>query len=224
MMSTLAIGSAINKKTLSSQVYDRLHSAILSGKIRPGTHLKMGELAERLNVSAVPVREALRHLEAEGLVTFSPNKKITVNVLSEEDLHDIYFVLMPLEELCLESAFGNLNGHRYQKLQDLALKMKSVGAIREWVDLNWHFHAQIHEAAGSPRLLKILKGLRSSIKPYFHLSLLDEKRVNQANLEHEEMLEAFQTGDIKNAKTILKQHLENGHRAIERLLRHPESQ
>ncbi|MFP4668547.1 MAG: GntR family transcriptional regulator, partial [Desulfobacterales bacterium] len=96
----------INKRTLSAQVFDRLYSAILSARIEPGSKLKINQLAETLEVSVMPVREALRHLESAGLVTFTPNKKILVNEISKEDLEDVYFVLAPLEEFSLEKAFN----------------------------------------------------------------------------------------------------------------------
>jgi len=213
-----AVGPPITKRSLQNVVYGRLHAAILNGRIKPGTKLNISELAEELNVSAVPVREALRQLEAEGCVSFQPNKKVVINQLSEEELNDIYMVMLPMEELALERCFDKIEDSGYLALQGIIDEMTRIGVSKEWINLNWRFHTQIHEIAGSPRLLNILKVLRSNIIPYLHLSILDEARTNQANQEHLEIFEALKSQKKEKAKAILHRHLENGQKTISRIL------
>lgn len=217
---TYSVRPLIRNKPLQRLVYDRLRNAILDGKIQPGAQIKAGELASELKVSTVPVREALRQLEAEGLVTFQPNKRITVNRVSETELYDLYFVMIPLELFALEKCFDNLDKKRLNGLDMLYAKMIDPATTgEEWIDLNWLFHTRIHEVAGSPRLTKTLRGLRTCIKPYFYLSLADKDRIMQANKEHEWLLEAIQKGDRKKARRVLHQHLLNGQKAIGKLLK-----
>jgi DNA-binding GntR family transcriptional regulator len=215
-----ALGPPVKKQHLQKAVYQRLRRSVLTGKLEPGMQIKIGELATNLNVSANPVREALRQLEAEGMVSFQPNKRIIVNKLSQEDLHDIYSILIPLEQIALEKCFNSLNSRDLVSLKASYQKMVR-GDIGEsdWIELNWLFHHKIHELTRSPRLVKMLGNLRSNIRPYFYLVVKDKSRTEQANREHELLLDAFKKKDRSGAKKVLRQHLRNGCKAIDKLLK-----
>jgi DNA-binding GntR family transcriptional regulator len=153
-------------------------------------------------------------------VTFQLNKRITVNRVSETELYDLYFVMIPLELFALQKCFDHLDEKQLNGLDMIYAKMVDPTTTGEdWIDLNWLFHTKIHELAGSPRLKKTLSGLRTCIKPYFYLSLEDKGRIIQANKEHQGLLEAIQKGDRKKAKRVLHQHLLNGQKAIGKLLK-----
>jgi DNA-binding GntR family transcriptional regulator len=216
----VAIGPPIKKQSLQKVVYDRLRDAILAGKLEPGRQVKIGELAADLNVSAVPVREALRQLEAEGMVSFKPNRRVVVNELSEADLHDIYSLLIPLEQIALEKCSIALGPSSLKALKATHQKMlRSQIAGSDWIELNWLFHHKICELTGSPRLMKMVGSLRTSIRPYFYLVVRDETRIVQANREHALLVDALERGDLAEGKKILRKHLKNGCRAIDHLLK-----
>lgn len=215
----MQLGPPVEKTQLQRVVYDRLRHVILTGKTEPGQQLKIGELATSLNVSANPVREALRRLEAEGMVSFRANRRIVVNQLTREDLYDIYSIVIPLEEMSLQRGFKSLQLSKLDELEKVFQQMSqpSISGSKR-VELNIIFHSQIHEFTGSPRMVKILEGLHNNIAPYLYLALEDDCRMAQSNHEHGLLLEALKKKDLAGAINILTQHLENGCRTIDRIM------
>lgn len=217
--STSPLGPPVKQQGLQRTVYKRIRKGILTGAIAPGGQLKIGELAAALNVSANPVREALRHLEAEGMVRFSENRKIEVVQLSPEDLDDIYSIMRPLEEIALEKCIDLIDEQCLAELEIVCQKMSREGLdSSEWMDLNHLFHRTIHQAAGSPRLVGILGRLRDHVTPYLYISFGDPYRIEQANNEHDLLFYALREGDLEQGKQILRAHLTHGCDAIRKLL------
>ncbi|RJX29907.1 MAG: GntR family transcriptional regulator [Desulfarculus sp.] len=216
---SLILGPPVEKPQLQRVVYERLRHVIVTGRIEPGQQLKIGELAASLNVSANPVREALRQLEAEGMVSFRPDRRIVVNKLTREDLYDIYSLVIPLEEMSLQRGLKSLNAESFQGIAEIYQLMIAPDITdSEWIELNRTFHHRIHELTGSPRLVKILGGLHNNITPYLYLALAEDTRMKQANAEHGLLLEALRKRDLAEATRILSLHLENGCQAIDRLM------
>jgi DNA-binding GntR family transcriptional regulator len=216
----VSLGPPIKKQPLQKVVYARLREAILTSALEPGCQIKIGELAEGLNVSAVPVREALRQLEAEGMVRFQANRRVVVNDISEADLRDIYSILIPLEQIALEKCLKYLEPSSLKAIKAFHRKMSypEIAGL-DWIELNWLFHHKICELTRSPRLMQMVGSLRTSIRPYFRLVVRDKERIVQANEEHEQLLDALETGDLAEGKRVLRRHLKNGCKAIEHLLR-----
>lgn len=215
----MALGQPIEKKTLQRMVYENLHQAILERTIEPGATLHIKKLAEEFDVSAMPVREALRHLEAEGMVTFTSNRRIVVNQLSEEELHDIYMLRIPLEEMALLKTLNGKSQRGLEYLESLHRQMSSNGVTgAEWFSLNRAFHMKLHEMASSERLYHILQGLWNSMGPYLRIFSENPKAVKQANKEHAQIIQSIIKRDATLGKKALRRHLENGRKAIEKQL------
>lgn len=201
-------------------VYETLRQAIVEREIEPGEPINIKKYAEMLQVSAMPVREALRHLEAEGMVTFTSNRRIVVNQLSREELNDIYDLRIPLEELAVSRCFDHKNMNRLRQLETLHRQMSKNGMVgAKWFALNRSFHMLLHEMSGSSRLYRILQGLWNSTGPYLRIFSESKTAVTRANEEHAMILRALRTGDRAAAKRVLREHLRNGLRAIEKQLR-----
>ena len=216
-----SLGPPLRKQSLQEMVYQRLREAIFSSTFLLGQQIKIGLIAQELNVSALPVREALRRLEAEGLVTFEKKKKIVVNQLSREDLFDIYSTMIPLEEISFEKCFSNLDNYKLKELERVYLKITQPDVLgQKWVSLNSSFHAKIHEMTGSPRLIKILSSLGDNVRPYFNLFAQDKKLVDQANREHGLILEALKNGSLEKGMNIIRVHFERGRASIDAILKH----
>ncbi len=207
----MVLENPIKKQSLQSMVYESLREAVVQREIEPGEQLNIAKLAKMLDVSTMPVREALRCLEAEGLVTFDSNKRILVHRLSPQDLEDIYLIRMPLEELALLECLEREDRAGLEKLESLHQKMcRPRVSAAQWFDLNRAFHMQLHEMAGSPRLFHILQGLWNSTGPYLRIFSGNPKAVTRANREHASILEALRSRDRKKAKRHLRSHLRNG--------------
>jgi DNA-binding GntR family transcriptional regulator len=212
----MILDTPIKKQSLQKMTYESLRQAILEREIEPGAVIKISELAEKLNVSTMPVREALRQLEVENLVSFNSNKSIVVSRLSRNELHDIYDLRVPLEIMALLKCFDRGDKQGIKRLEELHRKMsKKRISGAEWFNLNRFFHLSLYEMSGSPRLCKILQGLWNSTGPYLRIFSESEEAVTRANREHALILEAFRNGDRAKAEKVLRNHLSNGLRVIE---------
>lgn len=212
----MLLSTPIKKQSLQKMVHGTLRQAILEREIEPGELINIRNLAEKLDVSTMPVREALRQLEAEGLVTFTSNKRIVANRLSRKELYDIYSIRIPLEEMAISKCFDSRDRNSLRRLEELHRQMAKEGVIgTKWFNLNRTFHLKLYEMSGSSRLFQILEGLWNSTGPYLLLFSGSEKAVTKANKEHALILKALREGDKTSAKKILREHLRNGLKAIE---------
>jgi DNA-binding GntR family transcriptional regulator len=212
----MRLNKPIKKPSLQKMVYETLRQAILEREIEPGGPINIRKLAEKLNVSTMPVREALRHLEAEGMVAFHSNKRIVAQQLSREDLYDIYAIRVPLEQMALLKFFDRKDTNGLRRLKALQRQMEKPGVMgTKWFNLNRAFHLKLYEMSGSQRLFQILQGLWDSTGPYLKIFSEEKQAVARANREHVLILEALREGDRSRAKNILRRHLRNGLKAIE---------
>jgi len=212
----MILGTPLKRQSLQNMVYQTIRQAILEREIEPGEQINIRKLAERLNVSTMPVREALRQLEAEGMVSFNSNKRIVASQLSRSELYDIYSIRIPLEEMALLKCFERKDESELRHLEELQRQMSKSDVIGvEWFNLNRAFHMKLHEMSGSLRLYQILQGLWNSTGPYLHIYSEDKRAVIKGNQEHELILKALRKGDRSGAKRVLRKHLRNGLKAIE---------
>ena len=212
----MILDTPIKKQSLQKVVYTTLRQAILLREIEPGEPINIKKIAEKLNVSTMPVREALRQLEVEGVVSFNSNKRIMLNQMSRKELHEIYELRIPLEIMAFLKCFDSCDPEGLKQLDELHRNMTKAGLTGgQWFDLNRSFHMKIYEMSGSLRLFQILQGLWNSTGPYLHIFSESEEAVARANQEHASILEALRKGDRAMAKKVLKKHLNNGLRVIE---------
>jgi DNA-binding GntR family transcriptional regulator len=210
----------LRRQSLQKMVCETLRQAILEREIKPAEQINIRNLAQKLGVSTMPIREALRELEAEGLITFNSNKRILANRLSVEDLCEIYSIRIPLEEIAIEKCFEQVNKQLLERLEELHRQMiKSDVTGAEWFSTNRSFHMTLHEMAGSRRLFSILQGLWNSTGPYLRIFSDSKRAVNRANREHAMLLEALKSGNRLQAKRILRKHLQNGMKAISSIMK-----
>ena len=116
------------------QVADQIREAIKSGKLKPGDRLIETELANGMQISRSAIREAMRYLEKEGLVTTTPFKGAHITKFTEKDLEDLYNLRTALEELAIRTLIKNLNNEKINKLEAVLKKMEQVaknGTIKE---------------------------------------------------------------------------------------------
>jgi DNA-binding GntR family transcriptional regulator len=212
----MILRTPLKRQSLQNMVYQTIRQAILEREIEPGEHINIRKLAERLSVSTMPVREALRQLEAEGMVSFNSNKRIVASQLSRSELYDIYSIRIPLEEMALLKCFERKDESGLKHLEELQRQMSKPDVTGvEWFNLNRAFHMKLHEMSGSLRLFQILQGLWNSTGPYLRIYSEDKRTVIKGNQEHELILKALRKGDRSGAKRVLGKHLRNGLKAIE---------
>lgn len=188
--------------------YDYLKEGILTGRLRAGTVISPDETAKNLNLSRMPVREALFHLESEGLVTFGSNRRPMVTVLSPGDVVEIFEIRIALECLAVERAVVNMSDQLIDELELQIIRMRrGEESPRKWIDLHAEFHNMIYEHSEMPRLVQEIERLRCSTTPYISMYINVHKVPELPGFEHEWLLGVFKTRDPELARAALAEHI-----------------
>lgn len=198
--------------SLRARVYSTLREDILSGKYKAGENLVEVKIAEELNVSRTPVREAVRQLELEGLVESIPNKGVTVKGINKQDIQDIYQIRKVLEGLAAKWAVEKITDEELQSLQEAYELMEFYtmkNDINQISKLNTRFHEIIFTATKSNIMQHILKDFQFYVKWARHESLCTPGRKEEALKEHSSILNAFKNRDVKEAERCVSAHVEN---------------
>ena len=185
---------------LRDVVFNTLRQAIIKGDLKPGERLLEIQLADKLGVSRTPVREAIRKLELEGLVTMVPRRGTTVLGITKKHLKDVLEIRSALEELALELACRRITPEQYEELVRLETlleeKQDSDNAF-ELSDIDEKFHEQIYQATNNPRLIQLLANLREQMYR-FRLEYMKAKDKRPRLIqEHQQIIKALKNKDSK---------------------------
>jgi DNA-binding GntR family transcriptional regulator len=195
-------------RTAQQLAYQVVRRAILQADLEPGTRLTQSQLAEQLSISTTPVREALRRLAGEGLVRIDAHRGAIVRGLDKEELLEIYEVRLLLEPLAIRKAVERIGDEALAQAEALWERMNDHSDIGAWSDLNREFHGIFAQAARSPNLIGILRGLRDSAAPYVRYSIVLQPGFSvTANQEHRELLDACRARDADRAAAVEEKHL-----------------
>lgn len=170
---TYMVLEAINATTVQDSVYKQLVTAIMEGKIAPGERITMEGLAKQLNVSIMPVREAIRRLEANKFITIQ-KRRIEVNKLSVENVNQILEVRLLLEGYAAEKAALQRQDETLDELEDLLNLMENTKDPDIYLKANKQFHNTIYKEGNVPVMLEIIDSLWERYSPYFFILLEDE--------------------------------------------------
>jgi DNA-binding GntR family transcriptional regulator len=201
--------------TKKDLVVETIREAIISGRLKPDQKLLQNEIAAQLQMSPTPVREALKQLEVEGLLVYSPHKGVRVANFSLREASEIYRIRGALETLAIRLATPNLDHTRLEKLAELVESMQVLTQQNKLAKLrqaNREFHRIISQAAGSHRLYQMLDSLHQQF-PWGHLGVVPGRRA-QAVKEHQAILESLQRRDAQLAAELMQQHVENAANAL----------
>jgi DNA-binding GntR family transcriptional regulator len=198
----------IDLPSIPDVVYRQLRRDLARGVYKPGP-IRIRPIAERFGVSATPVREALRRLEAEGLVTLRKNQ-IVVNALSEGELREIFAIRSELEAFALRRGADVIKDdpELLGELESLVRVMDQYEhQPEEWRTANESFHMRIYRAAGMPRLFSLIDSLWIAVEPYLRLYVSTAGSFRAAQEEHRSMLQSLRGGDGDAAAETLRRHL-----------------
>jgi len=204
----LARDTMTRARTTPDAVAVTLREAIVRGIFRAAQPLKADEIAAQLGVSHIPVREALRQLEGEGLVTIYPNRGAIVASLSRADITEIYGIRTTLETAALRAAVPLLSPATLRRASAVLDEYELETDTRHWGELDLEFHATLYGLEGQPRLLGIINTLRNQVDRYFHIFPLAVKQREPFQADHRAILESCVGRDSDAAVTHLEQHLE----------------
>lgn len=209
-MSKLLVPIEDNRKTLAGQVHERVREAILNQVLKPGARIDQHQLAESLNVSVVPVREALRSLEAEGLVTIVPRRGAFVTEISLADLDDLYFARQIIEGEAIYHAVAYLQPDDFIHLQQLIDQMRESTAnqdIRAFMSFNRQFHLHIYRALSNQHLYQTIEYLWERSELYRYRFMFVRRNADVIHQEHEAILAACRLCQPERARELAKLHI-----------------
>jgi len=200
-------------RTAHSYAYEALRNKILNGELSPGTPLIQANLAKDLGVSMTPVREALRDLATEGLVTLLPHKGAAVTSLDLEDAKEIHTIRLKLEPDATRLAVDHVTLDVLNRAEDLYSALSET-ADHRWVVCNRDFHKLLLSPAPAPRLVGILSSLLEAAALYVPLAITH--RVGpDPQLEHRAILDAYLRRDPEAAAAAVAIHINSSIRSLE---------
>ena len=213
--------------TKYQRAYEYLHRRIVAGEFRPGRRLVITKLAEELGMSEIPVREAVKRLEAEGLVRYDSYVGPVVTAPSNSEIADALEMLAHLEGLATRLAAPRLTEEHFGRLEEIVAAMRTAVAEKDgaaYQRLNAEFHATIYEATPNKVLLRLIGNLFEHTErlwagePKRQLLFADEAHVAQSLRDHEQILETLRAGDAEAAEVLVRNHKRAANRRLGRWL------
>jgi DNA-binding GntR family transcriptional regulator len=210
--------------TKADEIALLLEDDIVSGRIEAGSVLRQEQLSERFGVSRTPIREALRRLSAQGLVSFTPNRGVRVRTLSREELREAFLVRAELESLATELAVPRMTPERLddleaaeQRFSELTLVLREKARAGsadnalavEWMGANYGFHDVVYAAAESPYLERLAKSARRTFVGQITWVARAELDALYArnDREHRALLAAIAAGSASGARALAREHV-----------------
>jgi len=201
----------LERRTTATAAAEAIRERILSGDLAEGESLRQDALAAELGISRIPVREAFRQLEAEGLVTLLPHRGAIVSSLSLDEIAEIFELRALLEPELLTLAIPRMTPAD-MATADAVLsdyeRTLAAGDVHAWGQMNTWFHLALYSPAGRRRSLAIVHNLLSNADRYTRLQLVLTQGIERAMAEHRALLRFCATGAAVQAVTLLRHHIE----------------
>ena len=200
-----------NHKPLREMVYEELKMQILTGAIIPGTRMMEVDLADEMGVSRTPIREAIRKLEKEGLVTIEPRRGAYASMISTEDMIEILEVRQDLEGLAAYFAADRMSPDKLAELHDVNEKYKdavSRGSMEDMIAFDTKFHRDIVDSSHNKILVQMIEQLQELVLRFRYIYYDDFRRAENMYDEHEEIIKAIESGKPTEARYAADIHIE----------------
>ena len=200
----------LTRRSMPDELAEQLRGRILAGELAQGTALRQDALARQYGVSRIPLREALRRLEAEGLVRIEPNKGAVVADFRPEEIGELFEMRAALESDLLAAAVPLLER---ADLKEAAAALDAYEAaldrrqVADWGALNWRFHSALYRAAGRPRWLELVAQLNRQTDRFVRLQLALTGALDRARSEHRAILQLAQGGEAVTAAALVRWHI-----------------
>ena len=200
-----------NHKPLREMVYEELKMQILKGSIIPGTRMMEVELAEEMGVSRTPIREAIRKLEKEGLVTIEPRRGAYASMISTEDMVEILEVRQDLEGLAAYFAADRMTKNQMEELKQVSNSYNAAvkeGNMEAMIKHDTRFHHIIVESCRNKILVQMIEQLQELVLRVRYIYYDNFKRAENMPEEHEAIVAAIAEGDADKARAAADIHIE----------------
>lgn len=200
----------VNENTLTNEIADIVRERILRGEYEIGEKIKESSIAQELNVSRTPIREAFRMLEEEGLLDYLPNRGCYAKGFTKRDVSDIYTVREALEEIAMVWACERItddeiaNLEEQCELMDFYTQKRDVDKI---LSMNSTFHDIIYNSAGSRFLAQVLRSYKGYLDKTRKSVFYEESFLDRIQEEHRAIFEAVKARDTERALEAIREHL-----------------
>lgn len=218
-----ALDRPIQVQTIEQLIADSLRAAIADGRLEAGQRLRQEEIAAEFGVSHIPVREALRELEGQGLVTVLPRRGAVVTALTPNEVEEVVEMRVILECAALRHAIPRATP---QILAQAAAALDAIDCESDntrWSALNWQFHASLYKAAERPRLFATIESLYASVGRYLQVEETVLNNLPHSQEEHRRLLRLVEMQRADEAAELLTQHITEPGAGLVARLRHAAS-
>lgn len=203
--------SYIPRQSLTSAVAEKLRDKIVRGEIHEGEQLRQDAIANEFQVSRIPVREALRQLEAEGLINIILHRGAVVSALSPADIKEVFEMRALLESEVLRASVPNLREQHFQAAEDILKRYEQAlwaeEDVSDWGRLNWDFHSTLYAGAERPQFMSVIRTLNYKGERYIRLQLYLTREMERAKREHRELLDLCKARNVERAVELLGKHI-----------------
>lgn len=219
----------IQRQSLPSAIADRLRDKILRGHFRAGEQLRQQAIAAEFEVSRIPVREALRQLEAEGLITINDHRGAVVSALSPDEIQELFDIRAALECSTLRHAVPRLTEEDLSRAEQI-LKAYEAALGDEsdfdvWGELHWQFHSTLYAAAKRAHFMSIIQTVNNNADRYIRLHILFSRDAHRhATDEHRAILELCRQRDAEAASQLLESHITEAGREMKEFIKRQRAQ
>lgn len=217
----------LRRQTLTSMTADAIRERILRGHYPEGEPLRQDAIGGELGVSRIPVREALRQLEAEGLVTFNPHRGAVVSTLSLKEIRELFELRADIEGDLIRRAVPHMTAEDHARASDILDAYESAlrgGQVAVWGALNWQFHSTLYAPADRGLTMSIVNKLHQHSDRYLRMQLALTHGETRARHEHRAIAAAARKGDASKASRLLRDHIVGAGRVLVTFLEYERAQ
>jgi len=208
---------AVAFKTKNEAVYERLRHDIIDGKLKPGQRIVISDLSKEFGFSEIPIREAIRRLDSEGLLQVTPHVGTIVTEIDEKEVTEIYLIRIELESLAAKLATPHLSetdlDFLNKKIQEMELGISKHNYEKLGL-LNKDFHLRIYRAAPYPLLFKLIVDLWEKVQRTRSVFALVPKRAIASVKEHKKIAEALRSKDAALVERLVREQKENSMKTL----------
>ena len=206
----MQLKNQINGRSRREHILGVLRESIYSGYLPPGSKLVESQLASQFKTSRIPIREAILQLESEGIIKILSNKGAVVNILSIDEVEEIYIIFGALSGTAAGLSVQLVSDNDIEKMETCVIKMEAIrdnDDRREYFILNNEFHSAFLKPCGKRLLLKLIKNYTKQVGRYWYLLLSNTKNMELFSEEHRDILEAFKLRDPKMVEERVETHI-----------------
>ncbi|WP_282605227.1 GntR family transcriptional regulator [Pelagibius sp. Alg239-R121] len=202
----------------SDVIYDALRDAIIRGEMQEGETIRQESVAKLFNVSRIPVREALKRLEAQGLVTSVRYKGVVVSSISPREIEEIFEFRVLVESKLIEYAVESMTEQSLELAKSYCDAFAKETNPEKWGDLNRLFHSALYQDSGRPYYLEVIRGTNDRVERYVRAQLDLTEGMTRARRDHEIILDACFKRDVRRAADLTADHIHSAGQALIRFL------